>query len=87
MTSVINPILQSFRAALTEMYGDRLQRVVLYGSQARGDAQPDSDYDVAVFLSGMNGASDGWAELHRLARSVSNSLTKPGFSLTQDHIR
>ena len=29
-----NPILAKFRAALSEMYGDRLERVVLYGSQA-----------------------------------------------------
>ena len=62
-----NPILAKFRAALTEIYGDRLERVVLFGSRARGDAQPDSDYDVAVFLNGMNGPSDRWAELSRLA--------------------
>lgn len=62
-----NPILAKFRAALAEMYGDRLERVVLFGSRARGDAQPDSDYDVAIFLNGMNGPSDRWAELHRLA--------------------
>jgi predicted nucleotidyltransferase len=62
-----NPTLAKFRAALAEMYGDRLERVVLFGSRARGDAQPDSDYDVAVFLNGLNGSSDRWAELHRLA--------------------
>jgi uncharacterized protein len=62
-----NPILAKFRAALAEMYGDRLERVVLFGSRARGDARPDSDYDVAVFVNGMNGSSERWAELHRLA--------------------
>lgn len=62
-----NPILAKFRAALAEMYGERLERVVLFGSRARGDAQPDSDYDVAVFLNGLNGSPDRWAELHRLA--------------------
>ena len=59
-----NPVLAKFRAALTEMYGDRLERVVLYGSPARGDARPDSDYDVAVFL---NDLTDRWCELDRLA--------------------
>jgi predicted nucleotidyltransferase len=61
------PILAQFRAALDAMYGDRIERVVLYGSQARGDARPDSDYDVAVFLNAMNGTADRWTELDRLA--------------------
>jgi predicted nucleotidyltransferase len=59
-----DPILSRFRAALDEMYGDRIERVVLYGSRARGDAQPDSDYDVAVFLKEL---PDRWPELRRLA--------------------
>jgi predicted nucleotidyltransferase len=32
--------------------------------RARGDARPDSDYDVAVFLREL---PDRWSELHRLA--------------------
>jgi predicted nucleotidyltransferase len=45
-----DPILSRFRAALGEAYGNRLERVVLFGSRARGDFQPDSDYDIAVFI-------------------------------------
>jgi predicted nucleotidyltransferase len=45
-----DPILSRFRAALTESYGDRLERAVLFGSRARGDSRPDSDYDIAVFI-------------------------------------
>jgi predicted nucleotidyltransferase len=45
-----DPILQRFRAAVNTVYGDRIERVVLYGSRARGDARPDSDYDIALFL-------------------------------------
>jgi uncharacterized protein len=44
-----DPILQRFCAALDEMYGDRAERVVLYGSRVCGDAREDSDYDVAAF--------------------------------------
>jgi uncharacterized protein len=58
------PILKRFRAALGEMYGDRLERVVLYGSGARRDTHEESDYDVAVFLRDM---PDRIAELYRLA--------------------
>jgi uncharacterized protein len=60
----VDPALARFRAALTEMYGERLDRAVLFGSHARGDARPDSDYDVAVFLTSM---ADRGRELDRLA--------------------
>jgi uncharacterized protein len=59
-----DPVLVRFRAVLAEIYGARLERVVLFGSRARGDARPDSDYDVAVFLTSL---PDRWAELDRLA--------------------
>ena len=45
-----DPVLKSFGAGIRALYGDNLERVVLYGSRARGDARQDSDYDVAVFL-------------------------------------
>jgi uncharacterized protein len=60
-----DPVLARFRRALDEMYGKQLDRVVLFGSRARGDARPGSDYDVAVFLKSL---PDRWAELDRLAR-------------------
>jgi predicted nucleotidyltransferase len=48
--AAIDPVMKSFREALAELYGPALDRVVLFGSRARGDAGEDSDYDVAVFL-------------------------------------
>jgi predicted nucleotidyltransferase len=58
-----DPILASFRRGLDEIYGNRLERVVLFGSRARGEAEPDSDYDVALFLKDM---PDRWVEFDRL---------------------
>ena len=49
-TLAADPILRRLRAALDELYGERIERVVLFGSRARGEAGEDSDYDVAVFL-------------------------------------
>ncbi len=64
VVSTNDPILARFRAALDEIYGDQLERVVLFGSRARGDAHAESDYDVAVFLKSL---PDRWRELRRLA--------------------
>jgi predicted nucleotidyltransferase len=70
-----DPVLKRFRAAVTELYGGRLARVVLFGSRARGDAGPDSDYDVAVFLRDM---PDRFAEMDRLADLSTNILYETG---------
>ena len=45
-------ILNDLRQRLTEMYGQRFDRLILFGSQARGDADEGSDVDVLVVLHG-----------------------------------
>ena len=70
-----DPVLTRFRAALDQIYGDQIERVVLFGSRARGDARPDSGYDVAVFLHPM---PDRWPELDRLARLRVSFLDETG---------
>ena len=49
-----DPLLAEIKSRLGSLYGDRLKRVVLFGSRARGDHKKDSDYDVAVYLSGYD---------------------------------
>ena len=46
----LKPILTRLKKELTDLYGDRLQHLTLFGSQARGDAEPGSDIDVLVVL-------------------------------------
>jgi predicted nucleotidyltransferase len=45
-------LLFRIREALADAFGDRLRGVVLFGSQARGEALPDSDIDLLVLLEG-----------------------------------
>ena len=52
MQTKIKTILAELRSRLEAVYGERLAGVVLYGSQARGDAEPGSDIDVLVVLKG-----------------------------------
>jgi len=75
VTAASDPVLARFRKALSEIYGDRLERVVLYGSRARGDARPDSDYDIAVFLHDMN---DVGPDLHRLTNLETTIIDETG---------
>lgn len=65
-----DPVLTRFRAAVTEIYGERIERVVLFGSRARGEAKPDSDYDIAVFLSDAGTFTDESARLAAVSTDI-----------------
>ena len=46
----IPEIIKKTSQEIKKIYGDRLDRIILFGSQARGDARPDSDIDVMIVL-------------------------------------
>ena len=50
MNSQIKEVITTTRQGLENIYGDELYRIILYGSQARGDARPDSDIDLLILL-------------------------------------
>ena len=49
-------VLRDLRARLRDLLGDRLKAMILFGSKARGDFDPDSDLDVAVIVEGLDRA-------------------------------
>jgi predicted nucleotidyltransferase len=60
-------ILERLRQHFTTLYGPRLERLMLFGSQARKEATCDSDIDVMVVLSGD---VDAWTEIERTGEFV-----------------
>lgn len=50
MDPKISRLLDQVKARLHETYGERIKRVILYGSHARGEATKDSDVDVLVVV-------------------------------------
>ena len=73
--TVNDRILKRFRGAPDDVYGSRLERVVPFGSRARGDAREGSDYDVAVFIKDLGSLS---RELDRLADLETDILFDTG---------
>ena len=63
----LRALLADLRERLAALYGERLVRLVLYGSHARGEATEDSDVDVLVVL---RGASHPFREIERMSASV-----------------
>ncbi len=45
-------ILAVLHGEFTRLLGDQLEAMYLYGSQARGEARPDSDIDVLAVIRG-----------------------------------
>lgn len=60
-------LLFRIKTKLQEIYGNRLKGIMLYGSEARGDATEDSDIDLLVLL---DGPVDWWDEATAIIHSI-----------------
>jgi predicted nucleotidyltransferase len=61
-------LLDELRDRLSRAYGERLSTIVLFGSEARGEAGPESDIDLLVVLERLVG--DYGDELERALSAV-----------------
>lgn len=48
MPDNLSVLLGGYREAIVKIFGDRLTRIILYGSYARGDFNQDSDMDIMI---------------------------------------
>ncbi|MBI4319833.1 MAG: nucleotidyltransferase domain-containing protein [Chloroflexi bacterium] len=48
----VKAALAELKEALSQLYGERLKGIYLYGSYARGDFHTESDVDVLIVLQG-----------------------------------
>lgn len=61
--------LENFKTALKKKFGERLSRVVLFGSKARGEDEELSDIDTLVVIKGL--LSDEETKIWKIAWEIS----------------
>jgi predicted nucleotidyltransferase len=69
MPADVKKLLAELKAGLKKLYGERLTRLYLYGSYARGDFREGSDLDVMIVLDNYKSY---WDELVRSAELASD---------------
>lgn len=75
MSSPDLTLVREFKRRAEVALPRRIVSILLYGSRARGDARPDSDWDIAVFIAGEPTPEDRRA------------LSDIGFDLMLEHSR
>ncbi len=50
MNKQVQTIITKTQQGIKKLYGEQLDKIILFGSQARGDATPDSDIDILIVL-------------------------------------
>jgi predicted nucleotidyltransferase len=76
----LSQLLADIKSGLSDIYGDRLRGVYLYGSYARGEQGPDSDIDILIVLDEI---TNYYAELNRTGELISNLSLECGVSISR----
>lgn len=80
MPADVKRLLTKLKNGLTELYGDRLKAVYLFGSYARGDYDESSDLDVMIVLSDYQNYG---AEIDQSGELISQLSLEYGISISR----
>ena len=80
MNGEIKSLLAELKSGLEKIYADRLKGFYLFGSYARGEADPESDVDVLVVLDRYDRYH---AEIERTSQMVSDLCLKYSVSVSR----
>lgn len=87
MSTVIPPnltnILEDLKHSLKNLYREKLNQLILYGSQARGEAKPDSDLDLLIVLNNSFNYSQ---EIERTSYLISDLSLKYNILISRSFI-
>jgi predicted nucleotidyltransferase len=50
MNKKVKGILAGIKKYITDIYGDKIKKIIIYGSYARGDATKNSDIDLLLVI-------------------------------------
>lgn len=78
--SEILTLLTPLRNYLKQEYQERLNQVVLFGSQSRGEATPASDIDILIVLEDPVDAS---AEIQRTSQFIAQFCLEHGILISR----
>ncbi len=82
--TAVKTLLSELKAGLQAIYADRLRGVYLYGSYARGEADPESDLDVLVVLDRIGSYSE---EVDRTGELGAELSLKYSVSISKVYLR
>src|SRR5215216_3016719 len=76
MTSTTSYIISQFKTSIQQLYGERLSKIILFGSYARGEEKENSEIDFLVVLKDKN--ISVFSEIEKINNQVYSMILNTG---------